>query len=277
MTDENGQIKPESRSELFALNQWLADLRICTMFLTRLPVHHAIHGAPVPLSQAVRAFPLVGVIVGCAGSLALIAGLWLGLPGDIAAGLAVLATVIITGGLHEDGLADVADGFGGGSSLERKLDIMRDSRIGSYGVLALVFVVLLKVLALGSLVVGPAGMGSGVAAVIAGAAISRAVMAVMMHKVKPARRDGRSVEAGQPSTQAVWQTLGATVAISGVILWYAYGLWPVLVILAVSVAAYSTMKRITLRQIDGQTGDVLGASQQVTEAVVIVTLAAIVA
>ena len=273
MTDDDSRIKSGTGSDLPSAQRWLDDLRACTLFLTRLPISQS---APAPLSEAARAFPLVGVIVGGCGSLVLIVALWLGLPGDIAALLAILAMVIITGGLHEDGLADVADGFGGGISVERKLEIMRDSRIGAFGVLALVFVVLLKVLALGALVATPAGLWSGVAALVSAAAISRAAMVVMMHKVKQARRDGRSVEAGQPALNGVWQTLGITAAIAGVTLWYVFGFWPALAVFLISMAVYSAMKRITLRHIDGQTGDVLGATQQATETVVLITLSAFV-
>src|SRR5437763_523525 len=83
------------------------------------------------------ALPLIGLIVGAIAALVLLGAAWIGMTPAVAAGLALAAAVLVTGGLHEDGLADTADGLGGGKDRDHKLAIMRDSRIGSYGVLAL--------------------------------------------------------------------------------------------------------------------------------------------
>ena len=114
------------------------------MFLTRFPVGSSI--APTTkLSATVWTFPLVGALVGLFGGMMFVICNWIGLPVWLSAGAAIGATYLATGGLHEDGLADVADGFGGGTDRERKLAIMRDSRIGSYGVAAMVFSMLMRI------------------------------------------------------------------------------------------------------------------------------------
>src|SRR5690606_40192087 len=111
---------------------------------------------------------------------------WLGLPSGPAAALALAAAMLMTGCLHEDGLSDVADGIGGGSTRERKLEIMRDSRIGSYGTAALVISLLLRWSALAAL----AGPAQVFAAFIAAHCASRALPGALMHVLPPARADG---------------------------------------------------------------------------------------
>ena len=103
------------------------------------------------IAKAAWAFPIAGIVVGLIGAVVYLFGLPNGLPPWPAAALSVAATMVITGCLHEDGLADTADGFGGGRTRELKLEIMRDSRIGAYGVCALVLSILLRVSALASL------------------------------------------------------------------------------------------------------------------------------
>src|SRR5436190_17470483 len=133
------QLRPQQR---------LTELKLGFMFLTRLPL---AHGAPVAkgeLAQALWTAPLVGIVVGLAGAITFSVVLAWHVPLLLAAVLTLAVTTVLTGALHEDGLADVADGFGGGATRERKLEIMRDSRIGTYGVCALILSFVLRVGAL---------------------------------------------------------------------------------------------------------------------------------
>src|SRR5271154_843632 len=120
-----------------SIGERAGELSTSILFLTRLPLprHTPIGG--VAVGQSVWAFPVAGVVVGLIGALVYAIAHRLGLPPWPAAGLAVAATIAATGCLHEDGLADTADGFGGGDTTERKLDIMRDRRVGASGVCAL--------------------------------------------------------------------------------------------------------------------------------------------
>ncbi len=121
----------------------LRELVAAFALLTRLPMPR-LRGPSRRPADCVWAYPVVGAVVGAAGRRRALAGLRLGLPQPLAALWALAAITLVTGGLHEDGLADTADGFGGGGTVERKLLIMRDSRIGSFGALALLFSLALR-------------------------------------------------------------------------------------------------------------------------------------
>jgi adenosylcobinamide-GDP ribazoletransferase len=243
------------------LGERLGELSTGIHFLTRLPLprHAPLGGGAV--GQSVWAFPLAGFVVGLIGALVYALAHRLGLPPWPAAALAIAATLGVTGCLHEDGLADTADGFGGGDTTERKLDIMRDSRIGTYGVCALAVSLLLRTGAVASI----AEPGMVAAALIAAHAAARATTPVVMFFVPPARRDGLSFAAGQPSAARV--AIAAVLAV--VILGLCLG--PVLAVVAVIALAIAIalMAGLSERQIGGQTGDVLGAVEQISEIVIL--------
>ncbi|WP_212524228.1 adenosylcobinamide-GDP ribazoletransferase [Actibacterium sp. MT2.3-13A] len=232
----------------------LAELRVAAMLLTRLPVGRLAGHVPT-LAAARWAYPLVGAGVGvvmwavCAGAAEL------GLPPGISALLAVAAGVLATGGLHEDGLADLADGFGGGRDRARKLEIMRDSRIGSYGVLALAIVLGLKVQAMA----GVAGSAPPLGPFVALAAGSRFAMLAVLEALPPARADGLGHAAGETGGWRPWAGLAVALAVMLPLGGAALGLLAALALAAVAVAV------LAKRQIGGQTGDVLGAVQQVSD------------
>lgn len=228
------------------------------MMLTRLPVGRIDGDAP-PLSRTVWAFPLVGLLVGGAMAMVFVCAKWLGLPEIVAALLAISASAIVTGGLHEDGLADVADGFGGGQSITRKLEIMRDSRIGTYGVLALILVVGLTATSIAET--------GGFLAFFVIAAASRTAMLLPMILLPAARTDGLGRTATTPFASPAILALGVT-AVSLV----AGGL--IVPGLTMLVLAFG-VTMLARRQIGGQTGDVLGATQKLSECAGWVTLAAV--
>ncbi len=120
------------------------DFKVALQFLTRLPVRVPEPWPEGALARSVPMFPLIGLLIGVAGALAFTIASWLGLPPALAAVLAVAVQVLSTGGLHEDGLADLADGFGGGRTREEKLEIMRDSHLGSFGAIALILALLAR-------------------------------------------------------------------------------------------------------------------------------------
>jgi len=241
------------------------DLRVAVTFLTRIPVGWVQGMQTGDLSRAAWAFPLVGLIVGAIGGAALYGAAYLDLHPLACAfvGLAVMA--LITGGLHEDGLADVADGFGGGANKVRILEIMRDSRIGSFGVLALVFGIGIKAGALS----GVPGPGVAWVTLIAAAVFSRAMLPIIMAIMETARMDGLSRDAGRPTMAGALVALGL-------------GLITLFAILPMKLAFIALMLVIPLaglivlwayRRLGGQTGDVLGAVQQVVEMSVVMAAA----
>ena len=253
---------------------WRQDMARACVFLTRLPVRwpDAAPGEPdgmAALARALRCAPLVGALVGAAGAAVLVAASALNLPALAAAGLALAAGFAITGGLHEDGLADVADGFGGGQDAARKLAIMRDSYVGSYGVAAIGFSLLLRAAALSALVAVP----GGALALVGAHALARAAMLPVMRGLAPARADGLGHGAGRP-TRA---TAGTALVFGGVLTLIALGPLAGLAALAVAALATALVARLAARQVRGYTGDVLGAVEQTVETAVLLTAAGLLA
>jgi adenosylcobinamide-GDP ribazoletransferase len=249
------------------IGQWLTDCRACVGFLTRLPLEPETALPPPALAGAVRAFPIAGLLVGVIVSAVLMLAVWLGAPAAVAALLAVAAGLGVTGALHEDGLADVADGFGGGASRERKLEIMRDSRIGTYGVLALIVLVALKTTAFAILAAQSVWLAFAV--ILAAAAMSRVAPAGILYLLAPARRDGLSLEAGRPGRGTVLQALALATVISVVVLSPVSVLFGLITVPLAGLAGLGAVVWLARRQIGGQTGDVAGASQVVSEAAIL--------
>jgi adenosylcobinamide-GDP ribazoletransferase len=247
------------------LRRLVADLRIGILFCTRLPLGPAAAVAGADLARASWAMPVAGAVVGLLAALVYWLAWQIGVPPSSAAILALTATLVVTGALHEDGLADTADGFGGGKTSARKLEIMRDSRIGTYGVCALATSLALRWSALATL----AEPLQVVTALVAAHASARSVLPIFMRLVPPARSDGLSADAGRPP----WDSVAAA-AILGVIA-LAIGLGPIAAMIGLLLLALAgaSLAWLTLKQIGGQTGDVLGALEQAGEVLVLLVAA----
>lgn len=242
----------------------ITDLKTGLAFCTRLPV--AAPGGR-RLADAAWTLPLAGVVVGAVGALVYTLADGLKLPPFVSATLAVGATVAITGCLHEDGLADMADGFGGGQTKARTLEIMRDSRIGTYGVIALILSFLLRVGAIANL-----ATPSLVAVSLIGAhAAARGALPVFMRGVPRARQDGLSVGAGLPGPGAATGAAAIGLLISVFCLGLGTGLWAALLV----AAALIVLGLWSLKKIGGQTGDVLGGAEQTAEIMVLLVAASL--
>jgi adenosylcobinamide-GDP ribazoletransferase len=228
-------------------------------FLTRVPVR--ITGRP-DLAAAVAWFPVVGALVGAVVGAAA-AGLGELVPMPVAAGLAVLLGVLITGAFHEDGLADTADAVAGGWTVERRLEILKDPRHGSYGVAALCGSIVLRVLAVASLT--PAAAFAGL---VAAHALGRGAAVVAMGTAPVARADGLGADYARAVGPAR-ALAGGAVALA--IAAAATGWWAGPLALAAAVGA-AAVARIAGRALGGVTGDVLGAVEQVGECLVLVVV-----
>ncbi len=222
----------------------LADLWSAFALLSRIPVpDHRPSGA-----RGAWAWPLVGVAVGMVAGLAAMAMASVG-PG-FAAAVALAVQAMLTGAMHEDGLADCADGFWGGHTRDRRLEIMKDSRVGSYGVLALVLVAL----------AGWSGLSAAddvLPVLVAAGALSRAPVAVLMAGLPNAREGGLSRLVGRPSATVAGAGVALAVAVAVASCGVA-GLWAAVAVAVVALAVGLVAKG----KIGGQTGDVLGAVQQ---------------
>ena len=271
MRYDDGDEAPLQQAAYRMARAWWSDTRAALAFLTRVPVGAArAEGEGPPLGRAVRAFPVIGALIGLAAGLVYGIASGLGLPEIVAAVLALGASALITGALHEDGLADMADGFGGGETRERKLAIMRDSRIGAYGVIALVVVLAAKVGAIAHLGADLGGTGLVVAAMIAAAAASRAAMPALMLWMQPARSDGLAADAGRPPSTHVWTGLAIAAVLAVALL-----TWSGLVAFLIAGLGSAGIAWLAERQIGGHTGDVLGGVQQIAEVLFLLALAAL--
>ncbi|HEX3139290.1 MAG TPA: adenosylcobinamide-GDP ribazoletransferase [Rhizobacter sp.] len=240
---------------------------IALQFFTRLPVPRWVGYQPEWLHESARHFPLVGALVGAVGAGVLWAALVL-FPMPVAVGLSMAATVLLTGAFHEDGLADTCDALGGAVSRERALEIMKDSRIGSYGAVGLLLVLGLKAVTLVAL---PAPVVF--AALILGHTASRAA-AVALIRWLPYAGDVAHAKA-KPLAQRVSAAGFAVawawvVAVGGaLVLWHA-AWWPlVLMGIAAAVVCAVACALWLKRRLGGMTGDTLGATQQLSELLVL--------
>lgn len=244
------------------LRRRIDEARLAVILLTRLPAGRLAD--PVPsLGAAAWAYPFAGLIVGAAGWAAQAAALALALAPDPAALIAVAVMALLTGGLHLDGLADLADGLGGGRDRAHALEIMRDSRIGTYGAVALILALGLQAAALAQFAAGTPLL----ALLLAGVA-SRLAMTAALHLLPQARADGLGKSAA--GTHRGTLAPGALVGVGLTVALGAAGL--------IAVAAAAAMAALVawraLRRLGGQTGDVLGAVQMIAETACLLALSA---
>jgi adenosylcobinamide-GDP ribazoletransferase len=229
------------------------------MFFTRLPLPSLPVLLPEDESRATGWWPLIGVGVG-----AVVAGIWWlaahVLPSGVAVGLGLAAGMLFTGAMHEDGFADICDGFGGGRTRDRVLEIMRDSRVGAYGAVGIVMLLGLKWQAMAAL---PPALLPGV--VIAAHALSRGAALAMTSTLPYARTDGRPAQR-MTGVSGLRLGAGAVVALAPLLLVPASAR---AACLAVTAATWATCALWFRRRLDGYTGDCLGAVQQIAEVAIL--------
>ena len=245
----------------------LADFYFCLGFFTRLPIPSAAsRSEPRSLanfSRAVRMLPVAGGLVGALAAIAMAAASLFGFPPPLAAPLAICSLVLLGGAMHEDGLADCADGFFGGATRERKLEIMQDSGIGTFGAVALVLSLYLRAASLA--LIADESQGLAAAVLVGAAALSRTEALMPLALLPPARENGTGSAAGKPerAALAVAACLAVVFALAPVVAG-AYLVRSLAGIAAATGAAYAIVL-LARKQIGGQTGDVAGAAQQLSE------------
>ena len=270
--------QPSSKPSVgeFIKHEWRL-LLVAVQFLTRLPVPQFANYNPQWLHQSSRHFPGVGLLVGmlCAGVF------WLGsilFTPLVAAVISTAFGIKLTGAFHEDGLADSCDGLGGGLTRERTLEIMKDSRLGAYGVLGLVSALLIKISLLASMPLSVA-----IVALIIGHTTSRllciSLLALLPYggeiehaKAKPMAQQLTSF---QGLLSSGWLLLaGVLVVLMFPATVQQIGIWQWLLALLLGIVATDYMRRLLHRRLEGYTGDGLGATQQLSEIAIYIGLAA---
>lgn len=252
---------------LFHLEERYKQLQLATSFLTRFPVRQI--SAPIPqLHDSFWAFAVVGMVLGAIYAAVMWIGHLLGVPTLLLAIVAISLGLLCTGALHEDGFADMLDGFGGGKTAEDKLRIMKDSLLGSFGVSGLILLLFMRVVSLEIITeqnFAAGGSDAGlrlllILGVIAGC--SRMCMIAILAFVPAARADGL----GQSfSTQKQQMTKGVLVGMLVVLMASFFVPAAVLIIFALMGCAAYGVAWLCRRQIGGQTGDICGATQVMTE------------
>ena len=232
-------------------------------FLTRIPIR--LREEP-SLSRTVAWFPAAGALIGAAvGGVA--AGMWQLTPPLVAAAVAITVGLLITGAFHEDGLGDIADAFGGGWTVERRLEILKDSRHGTYGVAAMCASIVVRMIALGSLP-GPAMMFAGA---VAAHTMGRVAAVGLAGTMRLATHTGLGADYGR-STTPLRAAVGCTAGLALAAL--AVGWW-VAPLAAAALAAASATGLLAHRKIGGISGDVLGAAEQVAECLCLVVISGV--
>lgn len=252
------------------------DLARALRFFSRLPMpvlpgERDPHAAP-DFATLPRMLPVAGLVIALPAVATLALGAWFTVPPLAAAALAIAVMIATTGGLHEDGLADTADGFGAPGSVERRLAIMADSRIGAFGAAALALALLIRV-ALLAAILEKAGPSAACAGLLAASAVSRTGMAVPLWLLPSARPGGRSASVGRAGGTAMAMSAGLAAALLLALTagWAgaARGAWA----LVLAGAAALAMTAWSRRMLGGQTGDVAGATQVACEIAVLLVLA----
>jgi adenosylcobinamide-GDP ribazoletransferase len=248
-----------------SIGNYVTDVARAVSFLSRFPVPQSVFsGFDGKLSRVARAFPLAGLIIGLLPALVFL--VMLGLRADrLMSALVTLGVqAIVTGALHEDGLADSADGIGGGRDRDHGLAIMKDSRIGTYGAISLILSFAIRAAAIAAIAraAPPLAAALGVLAV---ACVSRGALVWHWHRLPPAKPDGVAAAAGQPGEGVMHTALVSGCLLGAVLIWPSLGLLPLVTCLlaaGLSTVAFSVFVR---KRLHGHTGDTLGATAQISE------------
>ena len=237
------------------------------MFYTRIPVPQTLEYSSERLNRATRYLTLIGVLVGGIGA-AIFYGLDYLLPKELAVFLSMLATILLTGAFHEDGFADFCDGFGGGYTREKILNIMKDSRIGTYGSVGLIGMLGAKFLALQAI---PAYLIP--LSLIAGHAFSRLMPVLVIFTSWYSRED--ELSKAKPIGKRGKNSDLVIAAFVGIVP-MAFLSWKLMLVVIPTALLFSFFfKKYTERKIGGYTGDCLGALQQIIEVLFYLCLLAI--
>ena len=252
---------------MFQITARLTELRVATVFLTRLGVGSGVPDHAWALNKAAWAFPLVGIGIGAVAGALFKVGSWGGLAGPVAAIIALAAMIWLTGALHEDGFADLADSLGA-RERDKKLAVMKDSRIGSYGALALIISLGLRASALTAL-----GGMAALPALIATEGLARIVPVWIMAFGTPIG-DGLAKMAGRPTVPVLAAATAIGLGAAAMLPVAMLPVWVFPALIAAVAVAGLVVACTAHTQLGGYTGDVLGASVQAAQIVglIIITL-----
>jgi len=242
-------------------------------FLTRLPLDKKWFENNSQISADAYAFPFAGCIIGFIAAVVLLVAAILGFSPLAAASFAVLVLVILTGALHEDGLSDVADAFWALKTSEERLAIMKNSQIGVFGGLALVFAISLRIILLADIMTG-SGLWAAFFILIAVEAASRGVMVWFWCSLPIAKGNGTAATVGEPDKQAGFFAAIVSLVIFAVPVIPAKGFLGFIIAVCFIILCVYAFSRLCRNKISGYTGDTIGAMQQISTIALLASLAA---
>lgn len=240
---------------------WFLSLKQGLSFFTRIPCGPI---QPIPLSESASLFPVIGLVIGLLASLIILFALAIGLPTNLSILLGLAAAILITGGLHEDGLADTADALGVRGDKDKRIAVLRDSRIGTFGALALIVSISIKWAALSDL----ASSWQIITYFISAHILGRGILPSIMRSSPLLLKDGQAAAAGIPESHAARIALILSFLLVTILLGPAKGL---VAFAAALLAAYLVIKMM-VRWFGGYNGDILGATEQLIELAVLINL-----
>ena len=257
----------EEQPTLEVKQDWMDDLQICLIFLTRIPIPGGLVISNPSVAQATRFFPIIGSLIGLVGVIVATIADILGLPFEICILIALLSMILITGALHEDGFARTADAISRRvENKEQRLEVFRDSHVRVVGILALIFAVAVKWAALATFSLGWALVGLFLMAVI-----SRGGLPIFMRYLAPSGEDDHSKWLEQPEFDR--STVSAILAL--LVSFFAVGFWITIAIIIVLTIVTGLASWLATSLFGGKTIHALGALQQLSEICIIVTIAAL--
>jgi adenosylcobinamide-GDP ribazoletransferase len=255
------------------IGTYAADIARAAAFLSRIPMPKSVFtGFDGKLSRVARAFPVAGALIGLLPALVLLVMLCLRADRLMSALVALAVQAIVSGALHEDGLADCADGIGGGRDREHRLSIMKDSRIGTYGAIALILSFALRAAAIAAIARGAVPFAAALALPAVGC-ISRSALVWHWQRLPPAKPDGVAAAVGRPSEGIMQTALASGCALAALLVWPSLGLLPLVCALLAAGLTVMIFTRVVRTKLGGHTGDTLGAAAQISEAAALCALA----
>ena len=242
----------------------IKDLMACVQFLSRLPIPEFLANHDKPdLAKSSRMFPIAGLVISAPAIIVMMLLGLLDVPSQVIAAVVISIQLVVTGALHEDGLADCADGFGGGRNLEDKLAIMKDSHVGAFGVSASIMALVLRFVLLSSFL--DISILAAILALLSAQLLSRAVQVAFWQSLPPARPDGLAGTLGQPDGAAIQWALAIGIIGAITLTFFAFPAISVFLSMAMTILAVIAFHLLCKKQINGQTGDTIGAIQIITE------------
>ncbi|EJL51427.1 cobalamin-5-phosphate synthase [Rhizobium sp. CF122] len=255
------------------IGKYATDVARAVAFLSRIPMPpSAFADFNGKLDRASRAFPVAGIVIALLPALVFLVMLCLRADRLMSAFAALAVQTALTGALHEDGLADCADGLGGGRDREHALTIMKDSRIGTFGAIALILSFALRAAALAAVARAAPPLAAALA-IPAIACISRGALVWHWHRLPSAKPDGVAAAAGQPGEGAMHMALVTGGLLAALLLWPSLDLLPVVCALLACGLSVMAFTRYVRHKLAGHTGDTLGAAQQISEIAAVCALA----